>query len=106
MLDDTLVVWMGEFGRTPRINRNGGRDHYAQAWSSVLFGGGIRGGQLIGATDADGAKVVDRPISVVDFMASLCKILGISYEKQIQTAGGRPIRLVNTGGKPIDELFR
>lgn len=106
MLDDTLVVWMGEFGRTPRINRNGGRDHYAQAWSSVLFGGGIRGGQVIGATDADGAKVVDRPITVVDFMASLCQILGISYEKQIQTAGGRPIRLVNTGGKPIDELFR
>ncbi len=105
LLDDTLVVWMGEFGRSPRINRNGGRDHYATAWSSVLMGGGIRGGQVIGKTDASAAKVIDRPIVAIDFMASLCKILGIDYERQINTAGGRPIRIVNTGAKPIDELF-
>lgn len=105
MLDDTLVVWMGEFGRTPRINRNGGRDHYAKAWTSVLFGGGVRGGQVIGKTDGDGARVVERPIKAIDFMASLCKLLGIDYEKQIQTSGGRPIRLVDTGAKPLEELF-
>ena len=105
MLDDTLIVWMGEFGRTPRINRNGGRDHYSTAWSTVLAGGGVRGGQTIGQTDAIGGKVIDRPISVTDFMASICKLLDINYERQINTSGGRPIRLVNTGGKPIEELF-
>ena len=105
MLDDTLVVWMGEFGRTPRINRNGGRDHFATAWSSVLLGGGVRGGQVIGRTDATGSSVVDRPISVIDFMCSLCTLLGIDHERQIRTPGGRPIRIVNTGAKPIGELF-
>jgi len=106
MLDDTLVVWMGEFGRTPRINRNGGRDHYSQAWSTLLAGGGIRGGQVIGRTDSSGARVVDRPISVVEFQASLCKILGIDYERQMNTPAGRPVRLVNTGATPVAELFR
>lgn len=105
MLDDVLIVWMGEFGRTPRINRNGGRDHYATAWSSVLFGGGIRGGQAIGETDDTGTKVVDRPISAINFMASLCKILGIDYQKQFPTPGGRPIRIVDTGAEPLSELF-
>lgn len=105
MLDDTLIVWMGEFGRTPRINRNGGRDHYATAWSSVLFGGGVKGGQVIGMTDGTGAKVVERPIKAIDFMASLCKLLCIDHEKQINTAGGRPIRIADTGAQPIAELF-
>jgi len=106
LLDDTLVVWMGEFGRTPRINRNGGRDHYAKAWTSVLFGGGLRGGQVIGKTDAGGGSVVDRPIKAIDFMATLARGLGIDYTKTVNTTGGRPIRLVDTGARPIDELFR
>jgi hypothetical protein len=105
LLDDTLVVWMGEFGRTPRINRNGGRDHYAKAWTSVLFGAGLRGGQVIGKTDADGGSVVDRPIKTIDFMATLAKALGIDYTKTVNTPGGRPIRLVDTGAQPIDGLF-
>src|SRR5207247_7192191 len=64
LLDSTLVIWMGEFGRTPRINNKGGRDHWSRAWSSVLVGGGIKGGQAIGTTDKNGAEVTDHPISI------------------------------------------
>src|SRR5262249_34882522 len=62
LLDDTLVIWMGEFGRTPRINNNGGRDHYSRAWSAVLAGSGIKGGQVVGNTDHQGSAVQERPI--------------------------------------------
>jgi uncharacterized protein (DUF1501 family) len=108
LLDDTLVVWMGEFGRTPKINSRGakpGRDHYPRAWSSVLAGGGIRGGQVVGKTDAEGATVVDRPIPATDFLATVCKVLGINYAKQNQTPIGRPIRVVDKGAEPVKELF-
>jgi hypothetical protein len=105
MLDDTLLVWMGEFGRTPRINRNGGRDHYATAWTSVLLGGGLKGGQVIGKTDDGGARVTDRPINAKNFLATLAKTLGIDYAKTVNAPGGRPIRLVDTGAEPIGELF-
>jgi uncharacterized protein (DUF1501 family) len=105
LLDDTLVIWMGEFGRTPRVNRNGGRDHWARSWSTVLAGGGIKGGQVIGKTDRDGASVSERPISVSDFMATVCRVLGIDYAKKVMTPIGRPISLVEKGAKPIDELF-
>jgi hypothetical protein len=105
MLRDTLVIWMGEFGRTPRINQKAGRDHFARAWSTVLAGGGISGGEVIGKTDAQGATVTDRPISVRDFMATVCTLLGIDYTKQITTPSGRPIRIVDRGEKPIRELL-
>jgi hypothetical protein len=104
MLDSTLVIWMGEFGRSPQVNRGGGRDHYSKAWSTVLAGGGVRGGQVVGRTDARGAAVVDRPISVKDFMATVCRLLDIDYTKQVQTSVGRPIRIVDTGGEPIEEV--
>src|SRR3954447_3276375 len=107
LLDSTLVVWMGEFGRTPRINSRGakpGRDHYPRAWSSVLVGGGIRGGQVVGQTDKEGAAVVERPISALDFLATVCKLLGIDYYKQNLGPGGRPIRIVDKGANPIKEL--
>jgi uncharacterized protein (DUF1501 family) len=104
LLDTTLVIWMGEFGRTPKINNKGGRDHWSKAWSSVLVGGGIKGGQAIGETDKNGAEVVDRPISIKDFMASVCEVLGIDYTKQVHTPAGRPIRIVEAGAKPIREL--
>ena len=64
LLDETIVLWIGEFGRTPKINDNDGRDHFPNGWSVVLGGGGIRGGQVIGATSEDGMEVVDRPVSV------------------------------------------
>jgi uncharacterized protein (DUF1501 family) len=105
LFDSTLVIWMGEFGRTPTVNRNGGRDHYARAWSAVLAGGGVRGGRAIGKTDANGAAVTERPIPVADFMATVCRALGIDYAKTVQTPGGRPVRLVEKGANPIAELF-
>jgi uncharacterized protein (DUF1501 family) len=108
LLDSTLVIWMGEFGRTPKINSRGakpGRDHYPRAWSSVLVGGGIKGGQVIGRTDREGAVVEERPISVLDFMATVCGVLGIDYNKQNNSPIGRPIRIVDKGAKPIQELL-
>jgi uncharacterized protein (DUF1501 family) len=96
---------MGEFGRTPGVNGKGGRDHYARAWTTVLAGAGIKGGQTIGKTDRDGASVTERPISVVDFMATVCQILGIDYTKKNDTPSGRPIRLVDRDAKPIMELL-
>jgi len=105
LLDSTLVVWMGEFGRTPRINSTGGRDHFSRAWSTALFGGGIRAGQVVGATDSTGNEVKDRPVSVVDFMATICHLLGIDYQKEIDTPAGRPIRIVEKGERLIRELL-
>src|SRR5262249_3867668 len=105
MLDSTLVIWMGEFGRTPRIHRDAGRDHYSRAGSTVLAGGGIKGGQVVGKTSADGAEVTERPISVRDFMATVCQILGIDHTKWIPTPVGRPIQIVEKGNNPIKELF-
>jgi hypothetical protein len=106
LLENTLVVWMGEFGRTPRINNMGGRDHYARAWSTVLAGGGIHGGQVIGRTDKDGAQVEDRPVTVADFMATLCVLLGIDFNKTRETPPpGRPVRIVAEGAEPIRELL-
>jgi hypothetical protein len=108
LLDTTLVIWMGEFGRTPRINTRGakpGRDHYPRAWTSVMVGGGIKGGQVIGKTDKDGASVVDRPVSALDFLATVCKVLGIDYQKQNTAPNGRPLRIVDKGANPIKELF-
>jgi uncharacterized protein (DUF1501 family) len=108
LLDSTLVIWMGEFGRTPKINSRGaqpGRDHYPRAWSTVLFGGGIKGGQVVGKTDKEGATVVERPVSTIDFMATVCKVLGIDYTKKNHTPIGRPVRIVDKGEEPITELL-
>jgi uncharacterized protein (DUF1501 family) len=109
LLDTTLIVWMGEFGRHPRItSKNGqsaGRQHYPRAWTTALIGGGIKGGQVVGRTDADGAEVVERPVTGLDFLATVCTILGIDYTKQNQTPVGRPIRLVDKPATPIRELL-
>jgi hypothetical protein len=107
-LDSTLVIWMGEFGRSPRITSgqgSPGRNHYPKAWTSVLFGGGIKGGQAVGKTDAEGAEVVERPISGLDFLATVCTLLGIDYTKENSTPIGRPIRVVEKGARPIQELL-
>jgi hypothetical protein len=107
LLDTTLVVWMGEFGRTPQCT-GGGRNHWARAWSTVLVGGGIKGGQVVGRTDANGAAVIDRPISVPDFLATICTILRIDYKKKNHPPGvERPIPIVDTSKdvKVITELL-
>jgi hypothetical protein len=108
LLDSTLIVWMGEFGRTPKINTRGtkpGRDHYPRAWSLVMAGGGIKGGQVVGATDKEGAGVADRPVTALDFLATVCAVLGIDPDKQNQTPIGRPIRIVDKGHKVVRELL-
>ena len=105
LLDRTLIVWMGEFGRTPKINESAGRDHFPNAWSSVLAGGGIRGGQVIGDTGADGEEIKDRPVQVPDLLATVMKALGIDPSKQNIVENGRPIRLVDPTAKPIEGLL-
>ncbi|GAC1465656.1 MAG: DUF1501 domain-containing protein [Isosphaeraceae bacterium] len=104
LLNDTLVVWMGEFGRTPRINQNAGRDHWPKSWSIVMGGGGIKGGQAVGATDKDGVDITDRPVGVMDIMATMTKAMGINLATQYTTPRGRPMKVVD-GGKPISELI-
>jgi uncharacterized protein (DUF1501 family) len=105
LLDSTLIVWMGEFGRTPKINNSKGRDHFPNAWSTVLAGGGIKGGQVIGKTSADGMTIEDRPVSVPDFLATVCQALGIDPMKQNQSNVGRPIRIVDKAATPIQEAL-
>jgi hypothetical protein len=106
LLDDTLVVWMGEFGRTPRINpQRVGRDHYPQAWSTVLAGGGINGGRVVGKTSPDGTTVEERPVAVPDFLATVCLALGIDPLKENMSNAGRPIRIVEKSAHPIKEVL-
>jgi hypothetical protein len=105
LLDSTLVVWMGEFGRTPKINTYGGRDHFPTAWTTALAGGGIKGGQFIGRTSADGTKVEERPVTVPDFLATVCRALGVDPRKQNMSGVGRPIRIVDPKAKPLTEVL-
>jgi hypothetical protein len=104
MLDSTLIMTMGEFGRTPKINDNDGRDHHPAAWSAVLAGGGIRGGMAWGATSDDGDKVVDKPTRIADLMATAATLLGINPDKEFTTPLGRPVTITDSG-KPIRELI-
>jgi len=103
LLATTLVIWMGEFGRTPRINRNAGRDHWPYAQSVVMAGGGVRGGQVIGKTNERGETPVEQPVKVEDLAASIYHLLGVDPEKEYRTPSGRPIRLV-TGGTLVRGL--
>jgi Protein of unknown function (DUF1501) len=105
LLDTTLVVWMGEFGRTPKINPNKGRDHWANGWSTVLGGGGIVGGQVVGKTSADGSMAEERKVSVPDLLSTVCLALGLDIEKKNNSNVGRPIRLVEPDAKPIKEVL-
>ena len=100
----TLVACMGEFGRTPRINANDGRDHWPAAWSAVLSGGGIRGGIVHGATDDDGAKVVHDPTMVPDLLATMAAQLGLDPAHTEVSPAGRPISITDDG-TPIRALF-
>ncbi len=104
LLETTLVIWMGEFGRTPRINPNTGRDHYPRAFSTVLAGGGVAGGQVVGQTDRGGTSVVDKPVGVTDFFRTLCHSLKIDPDYEYLSPLGRPIRTVD-GGQVVQEVF-
>lgn len=104
MLEKTMVVMISEFGRTPVINKDAGRDHHAPVFSVFMAGGGIRGGQVIGSSDIDGVMPKDRPVKVPDLHASLLYALGIDPAKEVMTPLQRPMALTD-GGKPIQELF-
>ena len=105
LLETTTVVWMGEFGRTPGINPRNGRDHYPNAWSVVLGGGGIKGGQTVGKTGKDGMTVEERPVNVPDLLATICRAIGIDPTKQNMSNVNRPIRIVDQAAKPVKEVL-
>ncbi len=98
MLDRTLVVLMGEFGRTPRINKNGGRDHWPQCYSLVLAGGGVGGGRTYGASDKLAAYPTSDPVSPDDLLATVYSLLGVDPHSEIEDPQGQPHRL--TEGQP------
>ena len=102
--ENTVVLCMGEFGRTPRINGDAGRDHFARAWSVVVGGGGIAGGRVIGQTNEDGTRVETDPYSSEDLMATICKGMGISLQTTFSANNGRPMKIAG-GGQPISDLF-
>ncbi|NOY43366.1 MAG: DUF1501 domain-containing protein [Planctomycetes bacterium] len=104
MLDKTLVIWMGEFGRTPQVNPRSGRGHYPKAFNVVLAGGGVQGGQVIGQTNADGTAIEDRPVAVNDLFQSIYHTLKIDADQENISRVGRPIKLVD-GGNVVEELF-
>jgi hypothetical protein len=105
LLETTTVLWMGEFGRTPGINNMGGRDHFPNAWTTVLAGGGIRGGQVYGATSDSGMEVAVNPVAVNQLLATLLSALKIDYTKQNTSSVGRPIRLVEPEVTAIESLL-
>jgi len=104
LLKDTAIIWMGEFSRTPRINGNGGRDHWARAWSVVVGGAGLKPGIAVGKTNEDGTAVETEPYTSQDVMATVCKALGISLETTFTSNNGRPMKIANSG-KVIKELI-
>ena len=103
LLEDTLVTVVGEFGRTPTINKNTGRDHWGACYSSVMAGGGIRGGAIHGASDALAAYVKDLPVSVYDYQATILHAFGLKPEAAVPDKTGRPVRI--SDGQPLSGLF-
>ena len=104
LLDRTLVIWMGEFGRMPQINITAGRDHYPQAFNVALAGSGVKGGRVVGATDKQGVEVVERPVTVPDLFCTFCRALDIDPRFENQSNVGRPLPIVE-GGRAVREVF-
>jgi len=104
LLDSTMVVATGEFGRTPKLNAAGGRDHWPGVWSALLAGGGVRGGQVVGASDHHAEAPSSRPVSPQELLATRYHSLGISPDQYLQTAAGESFALVEDA-RPIGELF-
>ena len=104
LLDSTAIIWMGEFGRTPNINGNSGRDHWARSWSVVVGGAGFKRGIVVGETSQDGKEVVSESYSSEDLMASVLKSIGVSLETTYTSKNGRPMKIANSG-RVIKELF-
>lgn len=104
MLDDVAVIWMGEFSRTPKINGNTGRDHWARSWSAAVGGAGMNSGVAVGQTNEDGTRVEGTSHSSEDLMATVCKAMGISLDTTFTSQSGRPMKIANSG-KVIKELI-
>ena len=104
LLERTLVIWMGEFGRTPRVNARAGRDHYPRAFNVALAGAGVAGGQVIGATDAGGEAVTDQPVTVPDLFRTFCRALNLDPDHENMSPIGRPIKIVEKG-QAVQEVF-
>ena len=104
MLDTTMVILMGEFGRTPKLNPRGGRDHWPRAFSVALAGGGIKGGQVVGKSDAHGERPADRPVTPADLARTIYSQIGIDPDQELHTADGRPVQ-INRDGTVVDELI-
>jgi hypothetical protein len=105
LLESTLIVWMGEFGRTPKINPQGGREHYPHAWTTVLAGGGVHGGRVVGKTSPDGTTVEERPVAAADLLATVCLALGVDPLRHNDSNVGRPIRIVDKTAQPLHEIL-
>jgi hypothetical protein len=105
LLDNTMILAFGEFGRTPKINPAGGRDHHPGCWTTLFAGGPIKGGQAVGASDEIGGAPKDRPVSTQEIAATIYQGLGISLDTELPGPQGRPLRLVDHGVEPIGELF-
>jgi uncharacterized protein (DUF1501 family) len=109
LLDSTLVIAMGEFGRTPTINANLGRDHWPNCWSLALAGGGIRTGQVVGASDERGYHVTENVVTMGDLYATIYKALGIDWKKEYMSPIGRPVKIANSlddkTGTPVKQLL-
>ena len=103
MLDDGIVYCVGEFGRTPRMNGNAGRDHWADCFSVLLAGGGIEGGRVVGSSEKWGGGVAQRLVTPQDLLATIYHLLGIPLDTAYNDASGRPVPI--TSGSPIKELF-
>ncbi len=105
MLENTMVIATGEFGRTPKINPAGGRDHWPQVWSMLMAGGGIQGGRVVGKTDDIGGYPVERPVTPQEAVATVYHQLGVNLETELDSPGGRPVPIVDYGTEPIHELL-
>src|SRR5262249_52287108 len=108
MLESTVVLVTGEFGRTPHINANLGRDHWPDCWSLAMAGGGIKGGSVVGSSDDRGAYIGNREVNMGDIHATIYKAFGIDWTKEYMHPIGRPIKIANAigdkGGEPLHEI--
>ena len=103
LLDTTLVVATGEFGRTPKLNANGGRDHWAGCWTALVAGGGVRGGNVVGRSDATGGEPADRPVTPQELVATIFHALGVPADATIPGPDGAPVAVYPAA--PVRELF-
>ena len=102
LLDETLVVWMGEFGRTPKINKNASRDHWPNCYSVLLAGGGVKAGYIHGASDETGSNPIEKPVKLEDLSATIYYLLGIDPTSEIHDSQGRPLMI--SSGSPIMDV--